>query len=250
MPFLGIHRKEGVDEKLLEFMIEAMGARIERVHEVINFECRPFLADWMREIYSERLQMKRQGRAVEAEMLKLVMNAIYGKLIQNVETFKNSQLYTEARKFANAMNGRRMKDFDVIFGDTEFLGIVHSIGNIVLQKSLVQAGWRVLCLSRLQMLRNHYEAIKPIFPGAKVTFTDTDSAHYWIRADAIINFKKKALSPLNDKVFQISVLENRPLGHWRNNEMLAKVGKTFGVKSLVFNKIMIYLIGRADVDRE
>ena len=121
--------------------------------------------------------MKRQGRAVEAEMLKLVMNAIYGKLIQNVEGFKNSQLYTEVGKFVKAVNGRRMKDFDVIFGDEEFLGIVHCIGNTVLQKSLVQAGWRVLCLSRLQMLRNHYEGIKPIFPTSKVTFTDTDSAH-------------------------------------------------------------------------
>ena len=183
VPFLGRHCMEGVDEKRLKFMIDVMGARIERVHEVINFVCRPFLADWMREIYLERLEMKRQGRLVEAEMLKLVMNAIYGKLIQNVEGFKNSWLYTEADKFVNAVNGRRMKDFEVIFGEEEFLGIVHCIGKEVMQKSLVQTGWRVLELSRLQMLRNHYEGIKQIFPDAVATFTDTDSAHYWIQAD-------------------------------------------------------------------
>ena len=116
-------------------------------------------------------------------MLKLVMNAIYGKLIQNVEGFKNSQVYTSSSSFVRAANGRRMKDMDVFFGEGEFLGVVHSVDREVRQKSLVQAGWRVLELSRLQMLMNHYLGMKHLFPDAVVTLTDTDSAHYFIKAD-------------------------------------------------------------------
>ena len=137
----------------------------------------------MKGIYDERLLMKKQKRTVEAEMLKLVMNAIYGKLIQNVEGFKNSQVYTSGSSFVRAANGRRMQDMDVFFGEGEFLGVVHSVDKQVRQKSLVQAGWRVLELSRLQMLMNHYLGMKHLFPDAVVTLTDTDSAHYFIKAD-------------------------------------------------------------------
>ena len=54
--------------------------------------------------------------------------------------------------------------------------VVHSVDKTVLQKSLVQVGWRVLEFSRLQMLMNH-------FTDAVLTLTHTDSAHYFIKAD-------------------------------------------------------------------
>ena len=90
-------------------------------------------------------------------MLKLVMNAIYGKLIQNVEGFKNSQvLHLQLELREGGEWTAHGKTWDVFFGEGEFLGVVHSVDREVRQKSLVQAGWRVLELSRLQMLMNHY----------------------------------------------------------------------------------------------
>ena len=38
----------------------------------------------------------------------------------------------------------------------------------------------MLELSRLMMLRNHYEGIKRLFPDARLLFTDTDSAMYQV----------------------------------------------------------------------
>ena len=48
----------------------------------------------------------------------------------------------------------------------------------------------------------------------------------------------------NDKVFQVSALENRPLGHWRNHEMLAKVAEHPNLRfdSLAFQKIILFLL--------
>ena len=40
--------KEGVDAKRLAFMVEVMGARIDKVHRIIKFKCAPFLATWVR----------------------------------------------------------------------------------------------------------------------------------------------------------------------------------------------------------
>ena len=47
----------------------------------------------------------------------------------------------------------------------------------------MQAGWRVLELSRLHMLMNHHLGMKHLFSDAVVTLTDTNSAHYCIKAN-------------------------------------------------------------------
>ena len=44
-----------------------------------------------------------------------------------MESFKNSQVYTSSSSFVRAANRRRMKDMDVFFGESEFLGVVHSV---------------------------------------------------------------------------------------------------------------------------
>ena len=176
VPFLGMHVKEGVDAKRLKFMIEVMGAVVTKVHSVISFKCQPWLRDFMRGCYGERLARKQQGQHVEAEMLKLVMNAIYGKVCQNMEGYKNTNLYTDEAKFVRAMNGHRMQDFDWLEDGGGFLGFIHNVGpRPRLQKSLIQVGWRVLELSRLLMMKNHYLGIKKLFPYAVPLFTDTDS---------------------------------------------------------------------------
>ena len=378
VPYLGVHEEEGVDGKRLAFMIKVMGAQVLRVHEVIEFKCKPFLGEWMRSIYQERLEMKRSGRLVEAETLKLVLNSIYGKLIQRVEGFKHSRLYTSRKSWIKAVNGRRVKDVDIIYNednDPEFLGVVHNIVREVLQKSLVQDGWRVLELSRLYMLKIHYLGMKQIFPDAVVTLTDTDCGHYWIPSDedplhalaraneepgkwpcffdlakdlvgkpdgekvlahltpnqqriawerageiggfgvehlprrvweeinlraklcttrfndhktkqrskgivkrsrpgheayrmamargresgvsfsqlvsrqfvlSVVNLSKKALSPYNDKAFQVKQTENRPHGHWRNDEILVKIEATLGLEDKPFQLIVLFLHGRTD----
>ncbi|CAE7541998.1 unnamed protein product, partial [Symbiodinium pilosum] len=172
-------------------------------------------------------------------------------------------VYTDAAKFVRAANGYRVQDMDVFSSDEDFLGVVQNYGKALLQKSLVQTGYRVLELSRLMMMKNHHLGIKKIFPQAVPLSTDTDSATYFIEtpedplppwamkrvmprhADyfdcmstgfetsvdfcqlvsrhfqmAVEHRRKKALSPFNDKVYQLDGESSRALGHWRNNEEL------------------------------
>ena len=380
VPFLGAHQREGMDIKRLKFMTEVLGCRIDKIHQVILFKTEPFLADWMRSTYNDRLAMKREKRAVEAETLKLVLNGVYGMFMQNVQGFSNTNLYVEPSKFVKAINGARMCDFDVLEGDSDcFLGLVSNARKQTLQTSLVQVGWRVLELSKLEMLVNHYCGVKVLFPRAIVTMTDTDSAHYlieseedpvitlakanveladkmpcffdvakdlvgkpkgleilnfltpaqrelaWSRAGelggfgveylpkriveevnlrsklytiaftdggseqkckgvmkrvcpghqdylrtmesgressvtfsmlsskrftlGVVQMTKKALSPFNDKVFQLNAQRSRPLGHWRNDPLLVALDKALGIDSKPFQQVMLFLVGRADAVR-
>ena len=169
-------------------MVEVMGARALKLHKAWLFHCEPFLQRWMQSCYEARLELKRQGRTIGAKMLKLVMNSIYGKLVQNMENYGNTSVYTDVKSFKRAQEQATASNWEIQVEEMEeggcFLGIVHRIrAKPQLQRSPVQVGWRVLELSRLMMLRNHYEGIKRIFPSARLLFTDTDSAMYQIFGD-------------------------------------------------------------------
>ena len=184
VPFLGAHVKEAVDGKRLAFMVKQMGAKIDKLHTAIIFECRRFLKPWIEKCYRARLELKSKGLGLEADLLKLVMNAMYGKLIQRYENNSTSLIYTEPAKFVRAANGSRMQDLDVFSTGEEFVGVVHRVqSKPVLQKSMVQIGFRVLELSRLMLMQIHYLGIKMLFPQALPLSTDTDSITYYIETE-------------------------------------------------------------------
>ena len=110
VPFLGLHTREGVDAKRLKFMVEVMHARIRKIHGAIRFRCSRSLARWMQMSYDERIRLKKQGRLIEAEMLKLIINSIYGKLIQNVEEYRSTGIHTSIRSWLQAADNHRMTD--------------------------------------------------------------------------------------------------------------------------------------------
>ena len=181
VPFLGVHTREGVDIKRLKFMVSVMKARVREVHAAYRFRCRPKLAQWMRQCYDERLQLKREGRHIDAEARKLVMNAIYGKLIQNLEGHHSTGVHTNVDSWIKALNGHRMKDIDAMGEGDSFLGFVHYVSPTPrLQTSPVHMGWRVLELSRLMMMKNHYLGVKKLWPSARLLSTDTDGATYQV----------------------------------------------------------------------
>ena len=162
-------------------MIQVMNARVHKIHTAIKFRCSKGLAPWMQWCYDERIRLKKTGQPIEAEAIKLAMNSIYGKLIQNVETFRSAAVHTNIQSWLQALDGHRMTDISVMGTGDEFVGLIHYAGaKTQLQKSPVHMGWRVLELSRLQMLSNHYLGVKKLWPGARLLATDTDGATYQI----------------------------------------------------------------------
>ena len=176
VPYLGMHEREAVDSERLRFMRHELGARVWRLHEAITFMCSPILQPFMEKIYEKRSVLKTEGHADGEQTLKLVMNSIYGKTVQDCSRFKNTSVYTNVNAFQKAQANPRMVDYDFFVSDDTFLGYVHTIGRTPkLLNSPIQIGWRTLELARLMLMRYYYSAFKPCFPLSRALGTDTDS---------------------------------------------------------------------------
>ena len=184
VPYLGYHVKEAVDGKRLAFMCRVMGAKIEKLHHATRFTCAPFLKSWLEQCYQTRLDLKAKGFSQEAEVIKLVMNSMYGKLIQRCENNVTTKICTDAKNWIRASNNHRVQDLDVFSQDGEFVGVIHNVCNRpVVQQSMVQIGFRVLELSKLMLTKIHYLGVKRLYPQAVPLSTDTDSITYYIETN-------------------------------------------------------------------
>ena len=93
-------------------MHNELGARVWRLHEAITFLCSPILQPFMEKIYEKRSVPKTEGHADGEQTLKLVMNSIYGKTVQDCSRFKNTSVYTNVNAFQKAQANPRMVDYD------------------------------------------------------------------------------------------------------------------------------------------
>jgi hypothetical protein len=126
--------------------------------------------------------------AVEKECIKKAMNILYGKMLQNKSRQCNLTPYTDSEKFTKAASKGRARDFHIVQMDSEgspyFFGLVETArrGGPVLDTPRA-AGFTILELSRLVMLRLHYGFFKELYgEKARLLMTDTDSLVYRIEA--------------------------------------------------------------------
>ena len=109
MPYLGYHRREVVQLRLLRFYMEVLGVRVEEVYSIVLFgcSCRAFMSPFIRECYERRLEFKRQGRKLQADVVKLTMNVQYGKSVQNQERSVRSWICFDVEEFGRRSAGSR-----------------------------------------------------------------------------------------------------------------------------------------------
>ena len=167
VPFLGTHVKEAVDLRYLKFIMEQLGARVFDFHSAVMFKCAPFMQNFVHQTVRTRRELKKVGRALQAEVQKLTGNVQYGKMVQNQEAFRSTKVYTDALKFQKKAAGPNMLDIHPqIMEEQAFLAFVDTKkgGAANVLKSFLQGGWKVLEESRLLMMRAHYR-IRQIFDG-------------------------------------------------------------------------------------
>ena len=66
VPYLGMHRCEGIHGKRLLFLRNHLGARIWKLHKAYSFDTQPILKDFMEKSYAYRRQLKDEGSASTA----------------------------------------------------------------------------------------------------------------------------------------------------------------------------------------
>ena len=165
MPFLGMHKEEALQLRLLKFYMETMEVRVCEVHAIITFQCRAFMRPFIEECYARRLALKRACRKLQDKVVKTTMCVQFGKSVQNQEAFKNAQVFVDRRLYERKMGGSRVTDFHAYPSSAGFLGVIYSKrarGSLL--KSVPQIGAFVLDEARLDIMKYHY-SLRKIFDG-------------------------------------------------------------------------------------
>ena len=178
VPYLGMHRCEGIHGKRLLFLRNHLGARIWKLHKAYSFDTQPILKDFMEKSYAYRRQLKDEGKDTEQGFVKLCVNSIYGKTVQNQEKYLNTTHYFDPVSFSRAQADAAVADFNTeIFEPDAFLGTVRRVRSAKrnINRSPVQIGWAVLELSKLHLCVQYWAGIKATLPKVVPLLTDTDS---------------------------------------------------------------------------
>jgi hypothetical protein len=182
VPSLGSHVEEGLHVANLKYLCQKLHVRIRKVLRVWRFRQQRYL----KPIFDEMTQRRAAtlGELAKA-IIKLTMNANYGKMLQNQLGQTNVRYYTNSELWGLATWRRNVEDYEIVYhreSTGEFLGWVSfKSSKGVMLNTLRLQGWATLEWAKVVMMQLHYDVFKAHFgPAAKLLFTDTDSFIYHI----------------------------------------------------------------------
>jgi hypothetical protein len=166
-----------------------LGVQIFQVHSIWSWRQSTWMASYITGMARQRATSK---DPVLKEVIKKAMNSLYGKMLQDKASQRNLLPYTSAVSFIHACARPNFIDAHVMQLDDKpgvpFFGLVErsKAGGIVLDSPRA-AGFTILELSKLLMLRAHYGFFKQSYGRrARLLFTDTDSLCYCIEAPTVL----------------------------------------------------------------
>jgi hypothetical protein len=221
MPFLGEHKENGYHVAHLKYLRDVLKAKITKVHRIWSWR----QSYWLRE-YITKIALDRQMSSdeVEKDVLKLIMNALYGKFLQNKENYTETQTYTDDESWLRAVwkiCGDK-RHFDIVQGSIDssesFLGTVTTTPEkgIVLDTPRLQ-GFAILETTKLIMLKLHRTFKNFYQQRATLCFTDTDSLIYLLKTEDYLDDFEEI-----NKTSAVQVFDLRETG--RNAPNAGKLG--------------------------
>lgn len=151
-----------------------LGLKLSKIHRAISFSQSKFLEPYIRLNTDKRKEAK---NPFEKDFFKLMNNAIFGKTMENVRKRVNVELVHRPERFRKTVAKPTFHRFKVF---NEDLTAVHCLQAELTLSKPIYIGMCILDLSKVLMYEFHYEYIKPMYPDAKLLFTDTDSLCYHI----------------------------------------------------------------------
>lgn len=158
----------------LQFYTE-MGMKIIRVHRVMSFQ----QSAWMKPYVEFNTEMRKKATTeLDKNLYKLLVNAVFGKTMENVRAYKNIEMVTSATRMRKVLKKPHFERA-VIFTDNLVACSVRRTKTML--NKPIYIGFTVLDLSKLIMYDFHYKHIRPKYGNnAELLMTDTDSLMYQI----------------------------------------------------------------------
>ncbi len=163
----------------LQFYLK-MGMKLKRVHQVIKFNQRPWLKEY--------IDMNTQKRTVattdfEKDCWKLMNNAFFGKTMENVRKRQEVKLVNTSESAKKLMSKPTFKKSTIF---SENLAAIHQHKTTVHLCKPIYLGFCVLELSKLLMYETFYEVFLPKWgDDLELLYMDTDSFVVNVKTDDV-----------------------------------------------------------------
>jgi hypothetical protein len=158
----------------------SLGMKLLRVHRVVAFRQEP----WLKPYVELNTKMRQQAKTdFEKDFFKLMVNAFFGKSMENVRKRRKVDLVSDAVKLKKLLAKQQLQQFVIV---NEEVVMVERIRAKVTLNKPIYIGFTVLDVSKLLMFDFHYNVIaKRYGKNARLLFTDTDSLCYYFATDDV-----------------------------------------------------------------
>lgn len=154
-----------------------------KVKRIIKYKQVNFMRSFIIKLTEMRRIYKEAGSEAE-KIIKLIMNAVYGKMLENVEKFLRSELCWNEEDLNKLLENVRYKNSLLL---NEKLILVNLNKRTIKASSPIQVGFSILQLSKTIMIDYIYHSLKPVFGDRfRSMYTDTDSLMFNCKSDNII----------------------------------------------------------------
>ena len=155
------------------------GLRLDRIHQVIEFDQSP----WLKTYIDFNTQLRTAAiNDVEKDFFKLMNNSVFRKTMENIRKRTNIKLVTTEEKYLRTVMRPNFKS-GVLFGENLMDCEMGKI-KVVMNKP-VYIGQAILDLSKIVMYEFHYDYMVPKYglEKLKLCYMDTDSLVYDIKTE-------------------------------------------------------------------
>jgi hypothetical protein len=151
-----------------------------RVHRVVAFRQEP----WLKPYVELNTKMRQQAKTdFEKDFFKLMVNAFFGKSMENVRKRRKVDLVSDAVKLKKLLAKQQLEQFVIV---NEEVVMVERIRAKVTLNKPIYIGFTVLDVSKLLMFDFHYNVIaKRYGKNARLLFIGTDSLCYHLITDDV-----------------------------------------------------------------
>ena len=177
IPNLGDKKKYIVHYRTLQLYIK-LGLKIKKIHRVLTFTEKA----WVKPYVDFNTEKRKQAKTkFEQDMFKLMLNAFFGKCMENVRKRIDVKLATNSKRLTKLVSKSTFNSFKIFH--KHLVGCHLKRVKVTLNKP-IYIGFTILDLSKTLMYMFHYLHILAKYGNkARLLFSDTDSVCYVIETD-------------------------------------------------------------------